>query len=839
MQQVLAAVKESHTALSAQVGRGHAELLERLAAVEQQLRWQPGLGPAKRPSPRSGAGPPPLPMAGKMRSGSRGTPRGVDTVDPREDACESKAHSVSSSSQVARILRDAAGLGPKSTGQNLEQVATPRTAATKQLRESVRRVASHPAFEAASAIVSIGNAIAIGVQTDQALKEKIAGESVHAGWPPSTQADGPAFLIINIFFALWVFAELLLRYFVHTDRVFTSPMLKYVLLDIFVIVASVAEVAMYQFGLSFLRVLRLILLVRTGRSIVGAQRVRGVRRIVSAAARSIRSFVWIVALLFLFVWVAALLLLQVVTLHYPSMDQTRTSPLSASSTTDAEVFDLLFGSVSKATFTLFAVITGGLNWYEATEPLINLNPFYGFFFLVYVSLMALGALNVISAFFVDQAMVAAQRDRRRARGEQLEVLQSVLREAQGSREVLAAETIEAALERPEVQEALRGSGVGGPKAKGLLTLLGADQRGVSAEEFAANFVCMQSEAADPLGLLCEGHRFGLRIEALDKQQRQMADRTGASLKRLELMVSSLSRPGQRGRSSHSPHSPPISPAVKSPKCQEGMTASTCMPGGAQLSRPVKAGHVVLQVSGIDGFTKGQRITIVGDGYSESRILKAVKPFTLDSPLKLSYPVGAEVLLQGSLGHDPGGPVEDSLPVKIYHFDDDPQPHGRYSGSVYEALKPVVPKLELNQVNFGTRLWLPHVGLATVSSTSSTPCSVTPVSATRRALFQDAGRSGQADSHVIPAVAPVAPSFATFQHSKQRSESVPPLFGDREATLAVPAQRPPVQPSPGLPTHGRRGSNKIGPSGRMWRKFSRDPQNPAGRGVNKMPGLPER
>merc|ERR1719464_2338109 len=119
---------------------------------------------------------------------------------------------------------------------------------------------------------------------------------------------------------------------------------------------------------------------------------------------SLVSLFWATALMLMLIWAAALVLLQAVLLQYESIDANRVSPINTGSgVSDAEVLHLFYGSVSKATLTLFAVVFGGVDWFQAAEPLMNISPVFTCFFIVYISFMVLGVLNVFTGFFIDLA----------------------------------------------------------------------------------------------------------------------------------------------------------------------------------------------------------------------------------------------------------------------------------------------------------------------------------------------------------------------------------------------------------------------------------------------------
>merc|ERR1712023_53373 len=69
--------------------------------------------------------------------------------------------------------------------------------------------------------------------------------------------------------------------------------------------------------------------------------------------------------------------------------------------------------------SLFGAITGGDDWFAVHRPLEAVSAFYGTLFVVYVSVMVFGVLNVITGIFVESATARARNDRELAREEEL------------------------------------------------------------------------------------------------------------------------------------------------------------------------------------------------------------------------------------------------------------------------------------------------------------------------------------------------------------------------------------------------------------------------------------
>merc|ERR1719424_2267848 len=76
----------------------------------------------------------------------------------------------------------------------------------------------------------------------------------------------------------------------------------------------------------------------------------------------------------------------------------------------ARLLNVYYGSLPLTLRTLFRVISGGADWYDASYPLWNVSLIYGLLFTAYIYLLVFGVLNVLVGVFVDSAMATASMD---------------------------------------------------------------------------------------------------------------------------------------------------------------------------------------------------------------------------------------------------------------------------------------------------------------------------------------------------------------------------------------------------------------------------------------------
>merc|ERR1719410_2431456 len=77
--------------------------------------------------------------------------------------------------------------------------------------------------------------------------------------------------------------------------------------------------------------------------------------------------------------------------------------------------------------SLFMSISGGMDWWEFGKPLMEISPFYGLFFVMYVAFMTFGVLNIITGIFCEAAAEIANSDRDLVVGAEIEKQKSYIK----------------------------------------------------------------------------------------------------------------------------------------------------------------------------------------------------------------------------------------------------------------------------------------------------------------------------------------------------------------------------------------------------------------------------
>jgi len=69
-----------------------------------------------------------------------------------------------------------------------------------------------------------------------------------------------------------------------------------------------------------------------------------------------------------------------------------------------------FGTLSVTMYTLYLSITSGIDWGDAVRPMWDLEPWWGFVFVMYQSFCFFAVLNVVTSVFCQAAITSGQAD---------------------------------------------------------------------------------------------------------------------------------------------------------------------------------------------------------------------------------------------------------------------------------------------------------------------------------------------------------------------------------------------------------------------------------------------
>eukprot|EP00928_Gymnodinium_smaydae_P089561 TRINITY_DN7350_c0_g4_i1.p1 TRINITY_DN7350_c0_g4~~TRINITY_DN7350_c0_g4_i1.p1 ORF type:complete len:640 (+),score=110.64 TRINITY_DN7350_c0_g4_i1:23-1921(+) len=267
------------------------------------------------------------------------------------------------------------------------------------------------------AVLIIVNSFTIAVDADLAVK-----------YPAAPKPE--ALRIIDITITAVFLVELLLRMIAEGCRFVSlhNRHLKWNVLDSVLVFSAVGEeicrlLAFATVDMSFIRVIRFFRLVRVIRVVRVMRFFKDLRVMIASILMSVKSLCWALLLLFLLAFMFATFILEFVSGELEILD----------AEVDRERIATLkfyFGSLPITIFSLFKSITSGVDWGDPAQVLVDISPFLGFMFALYVAFATLCVMNIIIGIFVENSSVLALKD------EQTLVLESVEEKNQWHDEVV-------------------------------------------------------------------------------------------------------------------------------------------------------------------------------------------------------------------------------------------------------------------------------------------------------------------------------------------------------------------------------------------------------------------
>jgi hypothetical protein len=238
--------------------------------------------------------------------------------------------------------------------------------------------------------------------------------------------------------------------------------------------------------------------------------------------RSGTSLLWSLILFFIIIYIFSIFLMQQVadTLYDKDADSANHDQLWASR------LQKRWGSLMKSVYTMYACMSGGMNWAEVADDLLLISwtnavclGFFTFFTIFVVT-------NIITGIFVDTAIQSAQSDREEIIQEQMHsqeselmVLKDMFKETDHDDSgTISAEEFDAHLKDAKVRAHLASVGLAVHEALGLFKLLDVDHSGqIAIEEFVVG--CMRlkggAKSIDLATLMYENKRMVERFASFD------------------------------------------------------------------------------------------------------------------------------------------------------------------------------------------------------------------------------------------------------------------------------------------------------------------------------------
>mmetsp|Transcript_49449 Transcript_49449/g.138477 ORF Transcript_49449/g.138477 Transcript_49449/m.138477 type:complete len:565 (+) Transcript_49449:151-1845(+) len=359
-------------------------------------------------------------------------------------------------------------------------------------------IVDSPVFVAACSIGVFFNAVLFGIATDYSARE---GPSKAQGFVIGS----------NRFFAAFFTVEILLRMFAVGPCTFfvLTKAWAWNLFDVVVVCIDLLwtvvsfipkESEDIVHNMSILRILRVLRLARALRIVRLFNFFKELRLMVLSVLKSARTLFWSLMLMLITIYVFGVYLLDNVTFYLHTVN---IGELGEKDRVNAELLQLRFGSMLQTFYTLFAILTGGLNWAEIADALQNVGWSNAVVMVFFVFFMVFAVMNIITGIFVESATESVYSDHDEGLQEEMRTESSAFKELRviferidekqsGSMSLV---DFESALENPETLGLLRRLGIDVSAAQGLFRLLDLDSSGsVSALEFLVGCMKMRGGA---------------------------------------------------------------------------------------------------------------------------------------------------------------------------------------------------------------------------------------------------------------------------------------------------------------------------------------------------------
>lgn len=276
-----------------------------------------------------------------------------------------------------------------------------------RVRLICEKVMGNRAFTSLVITAILANAAYIALSAE--ITVSVCYEKWHTG--SATVTGIPVwFSIAEVIFALVFTVELLLRFGKYELQFFTEPEFAWNYLDLAVIMGAWFELTFTALtdadqtdsSLSFLRVLRVLRIIRSFRLVRVMRYVQQMRLTMLCLMNCVAPLFWTVLCLFLILFVFAMNFLSAVASFFAEASPDDAGRVARLKTT--------FGSFGDTMVSLFVAITGGDDWLHYYTALFDMHWVYGVLFLIYITCLVFGVLNVFTAIFVDVSLKKAQND---------------------------------------------------------------------------------------------------------------------------------------------------------------------------------------------------------------------------------------------------------------------------------------------------------------------------------------------------------------------------------------------------------------------------------------------
>lgn len=318
-------------------------------------------------------------------------------ASPKKIACPKEMNK----GEMKKTLTDsfAFSQGEDATGYAVTHL-TDNTSCWQKFKDAVQT----PAFDCCIAGMILLNTIFMAYSTDWVAKNL-------------REPDATWMMAVDLTFTMFFLVDLLIKLLIEKLAFFTGPAKAWNLFDLVVVGIAVMEellVQVVQSGPSMLsntkvmRVLRILRLVRVLRVIRAARFFRELRALVYGVMLSFSSLFWSCILGCSTIFIFSVYTTQGVAFFF--IEENESGQIASVSDESRDQLKLHCGSLSLTMHTLWKSISGGMDWGDIADPLMQASPTMGFVFTLYIIFCICAILNVVTGVFVNKALKVAEAD---------------------------------------------------------------------------------------------------------------------------------------------------------------------------------------------------------------------------------------------------------------------------------------------------------------------------------------------------------------------------------------------------------------------------------------------
>lgn len=258
------------------------------------------------------------------------------------------------------------------------------------MRARVEQLLWHPAVEAVISLSILANSVLVGVEVDWTVNNPNEKEPIE-------------FMVIGYIFSVIFAFEWFARVFALGMRFLQGKQMWWNIFDTWLVLSSFLEVAMTVlvdtgagnvYSIRLVRLFRISRILRVIRVARVSRLLTALRLIVIQIIGTLRACFWALALLVLIMYTFGMVFAQVIA-EYSDLNP--------------ELYRY-WGSVTRAMYTLYKCVTGGLDWEHAANPLSDVSWALVAVFNVYMAFTLFAVMNTVVGVFCQSAIESAKHD---------------------------------------------------------------------------------------------------------------------------------------------------------------------------------------------------------------------------------------------------------------------------------------------------------------------------------------------------------------------------------------------------------------------------------------------